>query len=103
MAVCERESVGAVLLKTIIVIQQLAFDISSISVPCVAVCCSVLQCVAAVCCSALQCVAVCVHQLAFDISSISVSCVAVCCSVLQCVAVCCSVCASIIIRYLIDI
>ena len=41
---------------------------------CVAVCCSVLQCVA-VCCSVLQCAA----------------CVAVCCSVLQCVAVCCSV------------
>jgi len=38
---------------------------------CVAVCCSVLQCVAggAVCCSVLQCVAV-------------------CCSVLQCVGTC---------------
>jgi len=48
--------------------------------PCVAVCCSVLQCGVAhssraamtSCCSVLQCVAV-------------------CCSVLQCVAVCCSV------------
>jgi len=49
---------------------------------CVAVCCSVLQCVAecvAVCCSVLQCVAVCV---------------AVCCSVLQCVAECVAVCYS---------
>ena len=35
----------------------------------------VVQCVVAVCCSVLQCVAV----------------VAVCCSVVQCVAVCCSV------------
>ena len=42
-----------------------------IQIPCLAVCCSVLQCVA-VCCSVLQCVAV-------------------RCSVLQCVAVCCSV------------
>jgi len=73
----------------------------------VAVCCSVLQCVAiflqfsgglsslsfphphlyrliyvAVCCSALQCVAVCCSVL---------QCVAVCCSVLQCDAVCCNV------------
>ena len=78
---------------------------------CVAVCCSVLQCVAkvmtcmeffhvyirAVCCSVLQCVAVCCSVL---------KCVAVCCKgndthgvssyihthcVLQCVAGCCSV------------
>ena len=54
----------------------------------VAMCFSVLQCVAvccqcvAVCCSVLQCVAVCCDML---------QCVAVCCSVLQCVAVCCSV------------
>ena len=60
---------------------------------CVAVCCSVLQCVQHrstsisltapyVGCSALmQCVAACVLM----------QCVAVCCSVLQCVAVCCSV------------
>jgi len=41
-------------------------------------CCSEL----AVCCSVLQCVAVCCGVL---------QCVAVCCSVLQCVAVCCSV------------
>jgi len=75
---------------------------------CVAVCCSVLQCVVGdqvkqmtvdirniVCCSVLQCVAVCCSVL---------QCVAVCCggssetndgrhsqySVLQCAAVCCS-------------
>jgi len=57
----------------------------------VAVCCSVLQCVAVcieqqskcdvVCCSVLQCVAVCCGELRR---------VAVCCSVLQCVAVRCS-------------
>jgi len=48
---------------------------------CVAVCCSVLQCVAlSVCCSVLQCLAVCC------IVSV-LQCVAVCCSVLQCVAV----------------
>ena len=44
------------------------------------VCCSVLQCVV-VCCSVLQCVAVCCSVL---------QCVAVCCSMLQYVAVCCS-------------
>jgi len=49
--------------------------------PCVAVCCSMLQYVA-VCCSILQCIAVYCSVL---------QCVAVCCSVLQCVAVCCSV------------
>jgi len=69
----------------------------------IAVCCSVLHCLAmscracrllristlpsvvqsiAVCCSILQCVAVCCSIL---------QCVAVCCSILQCVAVCCSV------------
>ena len=54
----------------------------------VAVCCSVLQCVA-VCCSGLQCFALCSSVL---------QCVAVCCSVLRCdivsfksFAVCCSV------------
>ena len=47
----------------------------------IAVCCSVLQCVAS-CRSVLQCVVVCCSVL---------QCVAVCCSVLQCVAVCCSV------------
>jgi len=57
---------------------------------CVAVCCSVLQCVAiwhelcvlqrvAVCCSVLQCAAVCCSVLQY---------VAICCTVLQCVAVC---------------
>jgi len=63
----------------------------SVTPPCIAMCCSVLQCLAvycsmlqciAVCCSALQCAAVCCSVL---------QCVAVCCSVLQCVAVCCSV------------
>jgi len=57
-----------------------------------------LQCVA-VCCSVLQCVAVCLH-LRDDIDTQVVAIqllwpvlqrVAVCCSVLQCVAVCCSV------------
>jgi len=68
----------------------------------VAVCCSVLQCVAvcseshasqeqviskcnSVCCSVLQYVAVCCSVL---------QCVAVCCSALQCVASCCSVLSS---------
>ena len=55
----------------------------------VALCCSVLQCVA-VCCSAMQCV------LQMDIVCRSVmttphACVAACCSVLQRVAACCSV------------
>ena len=70
----------------------------------VAVCCSVLQCVA-VCCSVLQCVAVCWSVLQY---------VAVCCSaccsvvqrgiqhdigsVLQCIAVCCSACCSVVQR-----
>jgi len=48
----------------------------------IAVCCSVLQCVA-MCCNVLQCVAVCCSVLQCV--------VAVCCSVLQCVAVCCCV------------
>jgi len=67
----------------------------------VAVCCSVLQCVAVgklvgfVCfnlrsCSVLQCVAVCVSVVCLDPPCV-LQCVAVCCSVLQCVAVCCSV------------
>ena len=64
----------------------------------VAVCCSVLQCVAvwnsilqcvAVCCSVLQCVAACC-SVSQCVGSV-LQCVAVCCSVLQCVAVCCSV------------
>ena len=86
---------------------------------CVAVCCSVLQCVAvwtravyssqdlalqnvAVCRSVLQCVAVpcsvlqCVAECCRVLQSVAeccrvLQCVAVCCSVLQCVAVCCSV------------
>jgi len=51
---------------------------------CVAVCCSVLQCVAvcvAVCCSVLKCVAVCA---------------AVYCTVLQCVSVCAAVCCTVL-------
>jgi len=48
----------------------------------VAVCCSVLQCVA-VCCSVLL-------ELMIEAAKAK-ECVAVCCSVLQCVGVCCSV------------
>ena len=74
---------------------------------CVAVCCSVLKCVAVnsyntaststftiyqVCCSVLQCVAVCCSALQSVAACCSVlQCVTECCSVLQCVAVCCSV------------
>ena len=76
---------------------------------CVAVCCSVSQCVAdqphvrrslfacvlqcvAECCSVSQCVAVCRSVLQSVAESCSVSqCIAECCSVSQCVAVCCSV------------
>jgi len=56
----------------------------------------VLQCVA-VCCSVLQCVAACMpRDLPANSPGVSVhdsvlQCVTVCCSVLQCVAVCCSV------------
>ena len=81
-------------------------SLSQPKVQCVAVWCSVLQCVAvcslicnstdlslsepkvqcvAVCCSLLQCVAVCCRVL---------QCVAVCCSVLQCVSVCTLICDS---------
>jgi len=49
--------------------------------PCVAVCCSVLQCFA-VFGSVLQCVAVCCSVLQRTV---------LCCHALQCVAVCCSV------------
>jgi len=62
--------------------------------PCVAVCCSMLQytiesntcllCISFVCSSVLQCV---------------MQCVAVCCSVLQCVAVCCSVLQCVAVCY----
>jgi len=71
----------------------------------VAVCCSVLQCVAV--CSLIcdttdlslsepkvQCVAVCsliCNSTDLSLSEPKVQCVAVCCGVLQCVAVCCSV------------
>ena len=55
------------------------FSLFHDSLPCVAVCCSVLQCVA-VCCSVLQCVAVFCSVL---------QCGAVCCSVLQCPMCCC--------------
>ena len=68
---------------------------------CVAVRCSVLQCVA-VCCSALscvavryrvlQCVVVCCRCVPLCCSMLQhVACVAVCCSVMQCVIVCCGV------------
>jgi len=72
---------------------------------CVAVCCSVLQCVlqcvavcAAVCCSVLRRVAVCrghitegsCHSPCILVLQYVLQCVAMCCSVLQCVAVCCS-------------
>ena len=52
-------------------------------IQCVAVCCSVLQCM-------LQCVAVCCVLIHIQRRGL-IQCVAVCCSVLQCVAVCCSV------------
>jgi len=83
---------------------------------CVAVCCSVLQCVAVsvgtlitpqnashqtshvrcVCvCDVLwcvlQCIAVCCRVQGVTVCCSVLQCVAVCCSVLQCVAVCCSV------------
>jgi len=48
----------------------------------------VLQCVA-VCCSVLQCVDC--HNFHHVFTGVPDLCVAVCCSVLQCVAVCCSV------------
>ena len=62
---------------------------------CVAVCCSVLQCVGGVlqsvaeCCSVLQCLAV---------SCSVLQCLAVSCSVLQRVAVCCSVLQCVAVR-----
>ena len=88
---------------------------------CVAVCCSVSQCVqcvvttfvatdsadvvttlqvcVALCCSALLCVAVCCNVLQCVALCCSVlQCVAVCCSVLQCVAVCCSVLQCVVFR-----
>jgi len=69
---------------------------------CVAVCCSVRQCVAQmsahltgsevrVCCSVLQCVAVCCRAVQAQISAqLKGSEVHVCCCVFQCVAVCCT-------------
>jgi len=82
---------------------------ASIMVQCVAMWCSMLQCVAASilamlqgpdcelqgvscvagCCRVLQCVAK--MPGGSDRELHGVSCVAVCCSVLQCVTVCCSV------------
>jgi len=62
--------------------------------PCVAVCCSVLQCVAI---GVLQCVAVCcsaIHGKCL-LSFCVLQCVAMCCNVLQCVVVCCSVCVAV--------
>ena len=54
------------------------------------VCCSVLQCVA-VCCSVLQCVAVILRNVNYFSQFFSMKHILMCCSVLQCVAVCCSV------------
>jgi len=61
-----------------------------------AVCCSVLQCVA-LCCSVLQGAAI-RFAKQFDISDVQrvpslciIQCVVVCCSVLQCVVACCRV------------
>jgi len=54
-----------------------------IGLKCVAVCCSVLQCVAVV--------AVCDLNIVVSLDSRVLQCIAVCCSVLQCIAVCCSV------------
>jgi len=72
------------------------------SLQCVAVCCSVLQCVAVLlqcCCSTLQCVAVrchsCLSLLLLDVLEqlyprcSMLQCAAACCSVLQCVVVTC--------------
>jgi len=69
---------------------------------CVAVCCSVLQCVAVLTCKDKTCVrgahvmlqqvscqTVAERQMAMSVSSVND--IAVCCSVLLCVAVCCSV------------
>ena len=60
---------------------------------CVAACCSVLLLqYVAVCCSVLQCVAVCFSVLQYAAMCCSVlQCAAVCCGVLQYAAVCCSV------------
>ena len=57
------------------------------TIPCVAVCCSVLQCVA-VCCGVLQSAAECCRVLQSA---------AACCSVLQFDAVCCSVTADLLL------
>jgi len=56
---------------------------------CVAVCCSVLQCVAVRCSVCCVCVAVyvAVHKMhLMHVTHVNAVCVAVCCSVLQCVA-----------------
>ena len=78
--------------KLYVLKERITLVVRSLPIPCVAVCCSVLQFVA-VCCSLLQCVAVCCSVLQF---------VAACCSLLQCVAVCCSV-LQCIIWHLLDI
>ena len=61
--------------------------------PCVAVCCSVLQCVAACCSESYH-----THEGMSDVAHLSccsvLQCVAVCCSVLQCVLQCVAVCCS---------
>jgi len=52
---------------------------------CVAVCCSVLQCVVAVCCGMLHCVDLPADLHIWGPHMSALQCVAVCCSVLQCV------------------
>ena len=72
-----------------------SFPKRSLTVACIAVCCSVLQHVA-VCCSVLQCVAVWRSVVQCVAACYSVlQCGAVCRSVLQCVAVWCSVLQSV--------
>jgi len=67
---------------------------------CVAVCCSVLQCVAVfdVCCSVILETVLAQTRRVADASE-KMQRVAVCCSVLQCVAVCCSVLQSVAVSY----
>jgi len=65
----------------------------------VAVCCSVLQCVAMLYFSAIQCEEDIHSTLFVTLVCCSVlQCVAVCCSVLQCVAVCCSALQCVAVR-----
>jgi len=67
----------SVLLQDVVACYKLHSAVYVYGRSCVAVCCSMLQCVVAGCCSVLQ---RCVCRL-----------YVMCCSILQCVAVCCSV------------